>query len=305
MHRRSRGLAELAVSLVAFATLLVVASPASASTTIAYKTITNLRIAAGTHDVVYDHVTFKVSRPGRAVVEIGNACYGIVFRDCLITSGSWNGVSINDRNGSIHDITFLRCHILRQKRMGLECTSRPVSATAGYHGIQVLSCVFEPQGSEAVSFDGGTGCVDNVVDSTVIKGAGTNRAQPWGSGFELNGPGRFTFSNNHVYQCRGSLLNLGRHSTGDSGWLFSGNVLDASRHYQKVPMGRLAQVVCADGVWGGTYPANTIISHAPGGGVAWFGDCHGMDWRGTAWKDRRGGLYVRPWQEQGSANNLF
>ena len=305
MPRRSRGLAGLILILVALAAAAAAALPAAATTTIANRTITNLRIAAGTRDVVYDHVTFKVSGSGRAVVEIGNACSNIVFRDCVITSGSWNGVSINDHNGSIHDITFLRCRFWRQKRMGLEVTSRPVSATAGYHGIKVLSCVFAPQGSEAISFDGGTGCVDNVVDGTVIRGAGTNRAQPYGAGFELNGPGRFSFTNNHVYQCRDALLNLQRSSTAASGWMFSGNVLDASRHYQKVPMNNRAQVVCADGVWGGTFPANTVIARAPGGGVAWFGDCHDMDWRGTAWKDRRGGLYLRPWQEQGSANNLF
>jgi hypothetical protein len=281
------------------------ASPATATTTISNRTITNVRIPAGTHDLVYDHVTFKGGSSARAVLQIGNACHDIVFSDCVIASGPSNGISINDHNGSIYNITFLRCRILPQKRMGLECTSRPVSATAGYHGVQVLSCVFEPQGSEAVSFDGGTGCVDNVVDGTVIKGAGTNRAQPYGAGFELNGPSRFSFTNNHVYQCRGALLNLKRSATADSGWLFSGNVLDASQRYQKTPMDTLAQVVCGDGVWGGSFPANTVIAHSPGGGVAWFGDCHGMDWRTTSWSDKRGGPYARPMQQQGSDKNLL
>ena len=303
MRRISRRLLELAV-VIAILTA-VAASPAAATQIISHKTIRNARIPSGTHDRIYDHVKFTGGSANRAVLELTRACRDITFRDCVIASGPWNGISINDNGGNIHDITFLRCRILPQKRMGFECTSRPVSSTGGYHGIKILRCIFSPQGSEAISFDGGTGCVDNRVDHTIVKGAGTNLSQPYGASVECNGVRRFRFTNNTVYQCRGALLNLQMHVSTDSGWVFTGNRLDASVHIQKVPMNATAQVVCADGVHGGVFRGNRVIAAAPGGGVAWWGESHGMDWRTTTWNDARRGSYDNPYQEAGSSDNLL
>lgn len=308
MRRVSRRLQQTVLFVVVLTTLTVLStSAAQATTTISNRTIDNLSIAAGTHDRVYDHCTFTggSSAARRAVIQIAKSCYNITFRDCVIKSGPWNGVSVNDSYGRIHDITFLRCTFRPQRRMGLEVTSRPVSSTTGYRNIWVRDCTFAPQGSEAISFDGGAGCVDNGVTGTVIKGAGTNRAFDWGQGFELNGPRCFTFTGNRVYQCRESLLNLSYRSDLDCDWTFSGNRLDATVHYQRVRMARASQVVCAKGIRGGDLRANYVRSSAPGGGVAWFGDCRGMDWSGTSWRDARGGLWLRPYQEMGSAGNVF
>ena len=129
--------------------------------------------------------------------------------------------------------------------------------------------------------------------------------KPYGAGVECNGIGRFTFTNNKVYQCRGPLLNLQRHTTADSGWVFNGNRLDASVHVQKVRMRSNAQVVCADSVVGGNFRGNTIIASAPGGGVAWWGECHNMDWRNSVWRDSRRGSWDNPYQEDGSSGNLL
>lgn len=303
LRRISSRLVEMAV-LITILTA-VAASPAAATKVIANKTIRNAVIPAGAHDRVYDHVRFTGGGATRAVLEIARACHDITFRDCVIESGPWNGISINDNNGNIHDITFLRCRILPQKRMGFECTSRPASSSTGYHGIRILRCVFSPQGSQAISFDGGTACVDNRVDHTIIKGAGTNPEFPWGAGFECNGPSRFRFTNNTVYQCRSALLNLQMHSSVDCGWVFTGNRLDASVRVQKVPMEANAQVVCMHNVYGGTFRGNRVIAAAPGGSVAWWGGCHGMDWRTTSWKDARRGSYDDPYEQYGSSGNLY
>jgi hypothetical protein len=281
------------------------ASPAAATTVIKNRTITNFRLPAGAHDRLYIGCTFKSTSSTRAVIQIDKAASRITFRDCVIKSGKWNGISINDRNGNIHHITFKRCTIKSQKRMGFECTSRPVSSTSGYRRIRILGCTFAPQGSEAISFDGGPGCVDNVVNRTVIKGAGTNPAYPWGQGFECNGPRRMRFTNNKVYQTRGAMLNLQMHTTADCGWVFKNNKLDASRRYQKVRMESDAQVVVAINVYGGDFRDNFVRSAKPGGGVAWFGNCHDMVWTGTKWRDARGGSYRRPMQQRGSAGNTF
>ncbi len=303
VRRMSRILVLMAVTIAILVS--VAAAPAAATTIISHKTIRDAVIPAGTHDRIYDHVTFVGGGIDRAVLSLSKACHDITFRDCTIASGLWNGITINDRGGDIYDITFVRCRILSQQRMGLECTSRPTSSTTGYHGIRVLQCVFAPQGSEAISFDGGPGCVNNVVDHTTIRGAGINPALPYGSGFECNGVSRFRFTNNKVYACRQALLNLQMHSVIDCGWVFTGNHLDATVHVQKVPMEPLAQVVSGEGICGGVFRDNVVTSDRPGGGVAWFGDCHGMDWRSTSWHDARGGLYVRPYQQNGSSRNRF
>jgi hypothetical protein len=303
LRRISSRLFQIAVVVAIFTA--VAASPAAATKVIKGKTFKDARIPSGTHDRVYDHCTFTGGGATRAVLELTNACHHITFRDCIIDSGPWNGISINDTGGNIHHIRFLRCRIRTQGRMGLECTSRPVSNETGYHNVRIIRCVFSPQGSQAISFDGGTGCKDNAVDRSVIKGAGVNRDQQYGAGVEVHGVSDFRFTNNKVYQCRGSLLNLQMHTTAGCGWVFNGNTLDASVHKQKVRMESDAQVVSADSVYGGNFRKNKIVAAAPGGGVAWFGECHRMDWRQTTWRDARGGSYMKPYQEQGSSGNLF
>ena len=228
---------------------------------------------------MYDNVRFTGGSATRAVLQIDSAAYDITFHDCTIAGGPWNGITINDSLGNIHDITFSGCHILTQKRMGLECTSRPISTTRGYHGIRVLGCTFEPQGSEAVSFDGGAGCKYNRVSGTVIKGAGVNPRQQWGAGFECNGPSSFTFTDNHVYQCRGPLLNLQRHVTAPSGWVFRNNVLNASVTTRRCPCRQTRRWWVASTSTAACSPATS--SRLPPRAPAWRGSVTATRWTGT------------------------
>jgi hypothetical protein len=295
----------ITIAVLAAAVAVVCAAPAQATTVIRGKTFTDFQIHAGAHDVVYEDCTFVGGHPQISVVRIDRACRNITFRDCEIQSGPWNGVSVNDRHGNIHDIVFERCTFRAQARMGFECTTRPVDSGKGYRGIKLIRCVFEPQGSEAISFDGNSACVGNGVFGSVIRGAGTNPDFPWGQGVEVNRVGKFRFVNNKVYQCRGALLNLQRESRANCRWTFTGNRLDATVHKQAVPMDPLAQVVCAVGVWGGEFHNNVIRSSHPGAGVAWFGDCHRMDWRRNKWQDARRGAWDEPLQQWGCSGNLF
>jgi hypothetical protein len=301
MRRTSARLAGLVALIVIVG--WVAASPAAATTTIANRTIKNLRISAGRHDIVYDHVTFTGGSATSAVVTISQSAYNITFRYCTIaTGGGWNGVSINDNLGKIHNITFDHVAFKAQKRMGIEITSRPVSTTQGYHHINITSSIFEPQGSEAVSYDGGAGAKDCTFAYNTVKGAGTNLTQQWGAALEINGPSNFIVKSNRFYQARGALWNLQRHVSTPSGWVFSGNILDASHHVQKVAMKSNAQVVSTINVYGGVFARNMITADAPGGGVAWLGDSHDMDWRTSTWVDPRGSGYRRPMQASCSGN---
>ncbi|HEY5167814.1 MAG TPA: right-handed parallel beta-helix repeat-containing protein, partial [Thermoleophilia bacterium] len=175
-----------------------------------------------------------------------------------------------------------------QTRMGFECTSRPTTATTQYQRIDIIGSTFEPQGSQAVSYDGGGGAGNCTFSGNVIQGAGNDPAQEFGAGFEINGPSRMTVTDNRIYACRGSLLNLQMHTSADCGWTFSGNVFDASTKLQATAMSSSSQVVLAFNVYGGTFPGNTMISAAPGGGVAYLSGSQNMDWRTSTWRDASG-----------------
>ncbi len=306
MQRTSFRFMGLGFLVVALGVVVLVPASASATKVIKNKTFTNYRLPAGAHDRIYEDCVFKGGSRTRAVLTIDRAARNIVFRDCVIKrGGGWNGVSINDRLGNIHHIRFNRVKVKTQGRMGMEITSRPASGSRGYRAISIVNSTIEPQGSQAVSFDGGAGARDCTFRNNTVKGAGINPRQQWGHGFELNGPSRFKVIDNRFYQCRDSILNLQRHTTARSGWVFKRNLLDASRHVQKVRMDRNEQVVIGNNLYGGYFLANKVIADAPGGGVAWFGNCHYMNWRTTKWRDARGGGYKRPMAQEGSSNNRF
>ena len=233
--------------------------------------------------------------------------YNLIFDTCTVASGGgWNGITINDANGAVHDITFTNCLVKSQGRMGFECTSRPTTATTQYQRINIIGSTFEPQGNEAVSYDGGAAAGNSTFSGNVIQGAGNNAAQEWGAGLEINGPSNMTVTSNRIYQCRGAMLNLQMHATSACGWVVSDNVLDASQRLQTTAMTSDAQVVVAFNVYGGQFSRNTIISSAPGGNVAYLSNCHTMDWRTSTWKDAGARAYYEiPTQRDGSADNLF
>ncbi len=268
-------------------------------------TIRNLR-AAGMRDTYFWNVTFTGGSATAAVIEFNGAASNVIFDHCTVaTGGGWNGVSINDTNGDIHDVTFRHVLFKSQGRMGIEITSRPTTAPVGYRNVSITDSTFEPQGSEAVSYDGGPGAGRSSFSGNVIQGAGVNPAQEFGAGFEVNGPSDMTVTGNTIYQSRGPAWNLQRHVTAPSGWVFSGNLLDASHHVQAVPMSALAQVVGTCNVYGGRFDHNTVIADAPGGSVAYIDGSHDMDWRTTTWHDARGGGYARPKEAAGSSGNLW
>ncbi len=269
------------------------------------QTINHLVISSGTHDKVYNNVTFTGGGDGNpsssGVIEVTGSVYNITFVNCTIepnADGVGDGVKIVDSGGTVHDITFSNCHFMSQPRMGFECINRPGGKNAGYQQIDLIGCTFEPQGSEAISFDDDSaGAAGNcLLQANVIKGAGINPAYPWGQALEINEPSNMIVAGNTFHAGRGDIWNLRMQTTSDCGWVFSDNVLDASVSMQTVPMDPEANCIIMNGVYGGVFSGNAIASAAPGGGVAWMDDCHGMDWRTTTWHDVRGQLYSTPMQ---------
>ena len=269
------------------------------------QTISNLATDGLSHRYYYK-CTFSGGSSTSAVLSFQGTTSNVVFDSCTIaTGGGWNGVSINDANGRIHDISFRGCLFKAQTRMGLECTSRPTSAATQYAHIDIIGCTFEPQGNEAVSYDGGDAAGDCLVSGNLIEGAGNVASQEWGAGLEINGPSDFTVTGNTIWQTRNSAFNFQRHVTAPSGWVVSGNLLDASHHYQATPQSSSSQQVLALNVYGGSFPGNTVISAAPGGGVGYLSGSQNMNWKTTSWRDAGGRSgYATPMQVSCSGNQF-
>ncbi|HEY5167818.1 MAG TPA: hypothetical protein VIK03_00265, partial [Thermoleophilia bacterium] len=192
-----------------------------------------------------------------------------------------------------------------QTRMGFECTSRPTTATTQYQRIDIIGSTFEPQGSQAVSYDGGAAAGNCTFSGNVIQGAGNVASQEWGAGLEINGPSNFTVTGNTIWQTRGSAFNFQRHVTSPSGWVVSDNLLDASHHFQATPQSSSSQQVLTLNVYGGSFPGNTVISSAPGGGVAYLSGSQNMNWKTTSWRDAGGRSdYATPTQVSCSGNQF-
>jgi hypothetical protein len=275
------------------------------------RVISHLVLASGTHDVLYENVSFTGGGDGNpdssGVIEIPGTAYRITFRNCVIasnTDGAGNGVKIVDRGGTVHDITFEGCHFMSQPRMGFECINRPGTRNAGYRAVNLINCTFEPQGAEAISYDDDSAgkAGNSLIQGCTVKGAGLNPDYPWGQGMEINGPTNMTVRNNRFYACRGDIWNLRMQVDSPCGWEFSDNVIDAATKYQSVPMDSDAGCIAASNITGGVFARNSVTSSAPGGGVTWLNDCHDMDWRTTTWYDARGSVYSTPFQVDCSGN---
>ena len=199
-------------------------------------------VPTGTQNVVYEDCTFTGGLPDwNGVLTLTNPCHDITFRNCVIDSGPVNGVTIVDQGGTISNITFESCTFRSSKRMGFECISRG-SGSSGYRSINLVNCTFEPQGSEVISYDGTAASGFSTISGCTLKGGGTvQRSGGMGSGLELNGITKMTVTNNRIYACANGLLNLQMGQmdgyTGDSKWVITDNIIDASTSYGPVSVG--------------------------------------------------------------------
>jgi hypothetical protein len=272
-------------------------------------TINNVVVQSGTaaNWKIYDGVKFTGGSSSRAVVQIDSSTSYVLFRNCIVATNAsgWNGVSINDSGGNIHDITFDNCQILYQSRFGFECTSR--SSTGVYQRIKLLNSIVEPQGGGGVSFDSTSDAESfSVVDNTTIEGTG-NLPDSWTAAFETNGTRAMTFTHNRIWQSFGTMWNIQRHNATDCEWVFSDNILDASHHDpdQKVAMRNVSADIEAENITGGVFARNTVIGAAPNGGVGYLSGCHNMNFTTSTFKDPRGGSYSSLKLQSGSSGDLF
>lgn len=132
-----------------------------------------------------------------------------------------------------------------------------------------------------------------------MKGAGVGTSYRYGKVFEINGTHRMTVTGNTFWAGRDGILNLNMRDSRASGWVFANNTVDARRCDRRIDVIDTAQPIVAFDVHGGRFSNNRIIN-LDSWCIAYFSDCHDMDWRSTKWV----GPNRRPHQTQCSGNRF-
>ena len=130
----------------------------------------------------------------------------------------------------MHDITFKNCTFKYQPRMGFECIGREAGSATGYRRIDLIDCTFEASAGEAISYDDENGTAGHCkVSGNLVKGAGVGSKYQYGKVFEINGTHDMTVTGNTFYAGRDGILNFQMRDTRACGWVFSDNVVDATK----------------------------------------------------------------------------
>jgi hypothetical protein len=213
-------------------------SPAPGTTTISGEAFTTYTVPAGSHDVDYVNCTFTSSSSTAAALTIATACYDLTFTDCTFgPSTAWNDVSIAATNGNIHDITFAGCTFSPAARMDFECIQRPTSNTVGYHHIDLVDCVFQPAGEEAISYDGGFFDANCLISGCTVLGSNNSASPQYYGELEINGPTDFQVENCIFDAAQCVALNLEGPPGADCKDVFTNDVIDWSVLKQSYPTG--------------------------------------------------------------------
>gem|GEM_PF-1201406 len=280
-----------------------------------------LRFADGAHDTLLERVYVfgggsMTSGSHQGVIRFheDRGAERITFRDCTIGANQrdGNGVSLVDRGyegATYRDIVFEQCHFLGSPRMNVEIIQRPDGShpvTTGYRNISFYDSVFEPSGSENVSYDGTILAGSSTMSRNTILGSGATTQYEWGQGVEFNGVTNMTFTGNTVYRCGGSMINHQGDPSVDSNNVFVDNVFDARvSHISEVPSPTAAAIHFKQ-VRGATFQDNTVITDV-GGQVVYMSESPGNTFTGNVLKDTRAGddAHQVLWLCDGSSENDF
>jgi hypothetical protein len=259
------------------------------------------RFADGASRSSLTRVTFvgggsMVSGDDQGVVRFGagRSASHITFTDCVIgaNSADGNGVSITDQGwegATYHHLTWRRCVFKSSPRMNFECIQRADGVhpmTTGYRAIDLIDCVFEPSGSEAVSYDATGEAGFSRVTGCTFLGSGWNDAYPWGQTVEFNDTSDMLFSGNTVYRGREAMINHNGVPGRPSGTVIRDNVFDATvTHIGKVPT-REVQLIYFNNVSGARFLRNTVKTDT-GGELAYISGSSGNVFTGNRFIDTR------------------
>jgi hypothetical protein len=279
-----------------------------------------LRFVDGATATTFERVTFVggggvASGEDQGVVRFGagRGASAITFRACTIGANSrdGNGVSIACSGrpaATYHDLVWDHCRFAGSPRMDFECIQRPDSGTvtAGYQHIDLTGCVFEPSGSEAISYDSVGPGGNSTVSGCIIKGAGWNSAFRFGQGVEFNRTVGMRFTGNTVYRCRDSMINHSGNTGVATDTVFSGNVFDSTKSFMTVATDAGTSLIAFAGVTGSTFVDNVVKSDV-GSRILYLDDSSHNTFTGGQMIDVRPTAQAGPcgWITDRSSSNSF
>lgn len=262
-----------------------------------------LHFANGATDTLLERVSFvggggMDSGEDQGVIRFsgGRSASSIAFVDCAIgaNSADGNGVSMvsNGWSGATyHDISWRRCRFASSPRMAFEVIQRFDGAhaiTDGYRRIDFSGCEFEPSGSEILSYDAVGDAGYSTIRGCTFKGAGWNRAYPYGQGIEFNGATAMRFVGNTVYRCRGAMINHSGRDGATTATVIARNLFDGTvTHITAVPT-RQTQTIYFNGV-SGAHVHDNVIRTDVGGELAYIDSSSDDLFARNTWTDERPG----------------
>jgi Pectate lyase superfamily protein len=260
-----------------------------------------LRFANGAAHTLFERVSFvggggMDSGEDQGVIRFsgGRSASSIAFVDCVIgaNSADGNGVSMvsNGWSGATyHDISWRRCRFASSPRMALEVIQRFDGAhaiTDGYRRIDFSDCEFEPSGSEILSYDAVGDAGYSTISGCTFKGAGWNRAYPYGQGIEFNGATAMRFVGNTVYRCRGAMINHSGRDGATTATVIAHNLFDGTvTHITSVPT-RQTQTIYFNAV-SGAHVHDNVIRTDVGGELAYIDSSSADLFARNTWTDER------------------
>ncbi len=191
-------------------------------------------LAAYTHDVLFERCTFEATNqsiPGdlAGVLTMGSAAkaYNLTFRDCTFRrnmgSGSggsgWPGVNGAKLVWGTHDITFERCTFEEFSRFSVEVWSNGEASHRPYN-IAIRDSVFEPSGSQCISWSAGRNRLDSLVSGCVFKGYGTLETGANGACIEFARSHHIVTRGCRIWTGNGGALNVNGFRTGRASFLY-------------------------------------------------------------------------------------
>lgn len=260
-----------------------------------------LHFANGASDTLFERVSFvggggMNSGEDQGVIRFsgGRSASSIAFVDCAIgaNSADGNGVSMvsNGWSGATyHDISWRRCRFASSPRMTFEVIQRfdgEHAITKGYRRIDFRDCEFEPSGSEILSYDAIGDAGYSTISGCTFKGAGWNRAYPYGQGIEFNGATAMRFIRNTVYRCRGAMINHSGRDGTTTATVIAHNLFDGTvTHITAVPT-RQTQTIYFNGV-SGAHVYENVIRTDVGGELAYIDSSSDDLFARNTWTDER------------------
>jgi hypothetical protein len=260
------------------------------------------RFVTGAQSVAFTRVTFvggggMTSGENQGVIRFsGQRSAGYVsFVDCTVGANSADGNSISMASygwsgGTYHHITFERVHFLSSPRMTFEAIQRSDgthATTDGYDHLDFTDCMFEPSGSETLSFDCSSGRAgDSTISGCTFKGSGTNGAYAWGQTIEFNKTLGMTFSGNTVYRSRGAMINFQGDGATPTETVIRDNTFDNTVDNGGIAVATTTQMIYMNEVAGARFTGNLVKGNA-GGGLMYVSATHDNLFSGNTWRDAR------------------